>query len=124
MTGTEKQTILTRVRELAQKLFSALVDKDYGTAAGLAEAIETLGIQSLDRLMPRGTLEFPAGNRWGDSPTRELLEHLKHELPEPVMAPLLAILGYWAGEEAVPVIRQLVIERARRAPIPETVRTV
>lgn len=124
MTGTEKRVVLTRVRELARNLFSALEDDDFGTAAGLAETIQTLGIQSLDRLMPRGTLEFPAGERWGDSLTGELLKRLRHELPEAVTAQLLAILGYWAGEEAVPAIRQLLIERAQRPLQSETAQTV
>lgn len=124
MTGTEKQTVLTQVRELAGKLLSALEDEDYGTASELAEAIQTVGIQSLDRLMPRGTLEFPAGNRWGDLLTSELLAHLKQDLPEQLTAQLLAVLGYWAGEVAVPAIRQLLIERARRSPSVETARTI
>jgi hypothetical protein len=124
MTGTEKQTVLTQVRELARDLFSALENDDYGTAGGLAKAIETLGIQALDRLMPRGTLEFPAGDRWGYSLTSELLEQLRHELPEAVTAQLLSILAYWGGQEAVPAIRQLLIERARRPHSVETARTV
>lgn len=123
MTGTEKQTVLARVRELAGNLLSALESGDHDAAAGLAEAIQTVGIQSLDRLMPRGTLEFPAGNRWGDSLTGKLLEHLGHTLPEAVTAELLAVLGYWAGEEAVPAIHQPLVKRALH-PSVETARTV
>ena len=43
MTGTEKQTVLTRARELARKLISALQQEDQDTAAALAEAIQTAG---------------------------------------------------------------------------------
>jgi hypothetical protein len=120
MTGTEKQTVLKRARELAERLFSALRDEDYSAAAILAEAISTAGVQSLDRLTPRGTLRFPAGNRWDGSLTSEVLAFLQRDLPEAVTAQLLTVLGYWAGEEAVPAIRQLLIERAQRGSPGET----
>ena len=124
MTGTEKQTTLTWVREVAGRLFSALDGKDYNAAAKLADAISTAGVQSLDRLTPRGTLQFPAVNRWNDALTVAVLERLKYKLPEPITAQLLTILGYWAGEAAVSTIRRLISERASPEASVEKTRTI
>jgi hypothetical protein len=99
---------------LAEDLLSALESRSYAQALPLADKVRTLGVQSLDQLTPRGTLEFPAANRWEARLTRELLDQLNSpDLPEPLTATILNALGQWAGEDAVAGIHQLLVGRLR-----------
>ena len=60
----------------------------------------------LESLTARGTLEFAAGDRWESQRTEQLVRLLKeHWLPEEVSAAVFKSLGFWAGSEAVPQIR-------------------
>ncbi len=116
MTRSRQQTILDQLGELTRGLRRALAADDYRAATRLAQELQTLGIQSLDRLTSRGTLRFPASNRWEDERlSREVLERLgSPAFPEPLAALLVNVLGYWAGEEAVPGIHHLLVERVQR----------
>jgi hypothetical protein len=115
MTRTSHETALNEANQLAANLLSALDSGDHDSAARVAARLQSAGVQSLDRLTPRGTLEFPAGNRWEARLTGQLLDHLKSpDLPEPLTAAILNALGYWAGEEAVGGIHDLLVRHASR----------
>jgi hypothetical protein len=115
MTRTSHQRVLDEANQLGEDLLSALQAGDLAAGAQLAARAQQAGVQSLERLTPRGTLEFPAGNRWEGRLTRELLEHLKSsDLPDSLTAGILNALGYWAGGEASGPIGELLLERLRR----------
>ena len=114
MTQTSQQTTLDEAASLAEGLLSALTGDDVESAGHLAARLRTMGIQSLRRLTPRGTLQFPAVNRLDVRLTQVLLEQAKsRDLPETLIADILGALGYWAGGEAVAGIQELLLRRIR-----------
>ncbi len=99
---------------LAERLVSALRGGD-SAAGSLADALVERGVHSLKRLVPRGSLSSPAGDEWNRSCTLKLIGQIAAaKTSEPIVARTLNALGYFAGGDAVPDIRRLMMSRMRK----------
>ena len=112
MTRTIHQTSLTQAERVADHLISAIDSSEFEVAKQLAIELWQQGVQSMESLIPRGTLRFAAGDRLDSQRSRELAGRLKgHGLPEVVWALIVKALGFWAGSELVPEIRDIIQQR-------------
>lgn len=102
----------TEVNKLGCELADAL-NGDDPCAGELAGELLKLGAQSLDPLGPRGTLRFPATDRWDSRLTDEILGLLA-TIPssKPIAGATLKVLGYFAGERAVREIKSAMVRCA------------
>lgn len=116
MSQTTNVPTRCEVNTKGQELVSALNRGDLPAAEHLAENLAKMGAASLERLMPRGTLRFAAGDRWDSGLTSKLVEKLSSaSISEALAAAITKVLAYFAGEQAVRGIRGLILDRAAAA---------
>lgn len=123
MTQTIHQQVFQNANRLADRLLATIDRGDWQSAQELANDLWKAGAQSLDPLVPRGTVQFAAGDRWDSHFTPEFVKRLHDcSLPDDLEALLLKALGFWVGGEAIPdiavVIQQHTLTARTAAPSP------
>jgi hypothetical protein len=112
MTRTIHHQIFHQANHLADSLLAAIDRGDWQSATELANELWKVGVQSLESLVPRGTVQFAAGDRLDSPFTAELIKRLKEKsLPDELAALILKALGFWAGGEAILEIPAVIQQR-------------